>query len=150
MKQLHDWLEHWNEQFVDAKQKGKGKKQNDSGAKKAVMLSGTPGIGKTTSAKLVSQMLGFQTLEVRQSSLIFTLLLFCTFCLAFSIGNYLTVQVNASDSRGKADGKIERGIHGSSSNCIKELVNNQALSLNPGRLDLLMHASNSNFLLVVT
>lgn len=102
VKQLHDWLVHWNEQFLDAGKKGKGKKQNDSGAKKAVLLSGTPGIGKTTSAKLVSQMLGFQTIEV-----------------------------NASDSRGKADGKIERGIRGSTSNSIKELVNNQALSLKP-------------------
>ncbi|XP_041994326.1 replication factor C subunit 1-like isoform X1 [Salvia splendens] len=103
VKQLHDWLTNWNEQFLDAKNKGKGKKQNDSGAKKAVLLSGTPGIGKTSSAKLVSQMLGFQTIEV-----------------------------NASDSRGKADGKIERGIHGSTSNSIKELVNNQSLSLKPG------------------
>ncbi|KAG8501808.1 hypothetical protein CXB51_004680 [Gossypium anomalum] len=62
-KQLHDWLTQWNKQFL-AGSKGKGKKQNDAGAKKAVLLSGTPGIGKTTSAKLVSQMLGFQTIEV--------------------------------------------------------------------------------------
>ena len=64
VKQLHDWLAHWNEQFLHTGTKGKGKKQVDSGAKKAVLLSGTPGIGKTTSAKLVSQMLGFQTIEV--------------------------------------------------------------------------------------
>ena len=64
VKQLHDWLAHWHEQFLDAGSKNKGKKTNDSGAKKAVLLSGTPGIGKTTSAKLVSQMLGFQTVEV--------------------------------------------------------------------------------------
>lgn len=64
VKQLHEWLAHWNEQFLHTGTKGKGKKQNDSGAKKAVLLSGTPGIGKTTSAKLVSQMLGFQAIEV--------------------------------------------------------------------------------------
>ena len=64
VKQLHDWLRSWNEQFLDTGNKKKGKKQNDSGAKKAVLLSGTPGIGKTTSAKLVSQMLGFQAIEV--------------------------------------------------------------------------------------
>ncbi|KAK6119830.1 hypothetical protein DH2020_046425 [Rehmannia glutinosa] len=81
-------------------EKGKGKKQNDAGAKKAVLLSGTPGIGKTTSAKLVSQMLGFRRL---------------------------------SDSRGKADAKIEKGIGGSTSNSIKELVSNEALSLNMER-----------------
>lgn len=59
VKQLHDWLEKF-----DTGSKKKGKKANDSGAKKAVLLSGTPGIGKTTSAKLVSQMLGFQAVEV--------------------------------------------------------------------------------------
>lgn len=64
MKQLHDWLVQWNEQFLNTGDKGKGKKQINSGAKKAVLLSGTPGIGKTTSAKLVSQMLGYVTIEV--------------------------------------------------------------------------------------
>ncbi|PON35674.1 Replication factor C subunit [Trema orientale] len=101
VKQLHDWLARWHEQFLDAGSNKKGKKTNDSGAKKAVLLSGTPGIGKTTSAKLVSQMLGFQTIEV-----------------------------NASDSRGKADAKIERGIGGSNANSVKELVSNESLSFN--------------------
>uniref|UniRef100_A0A5B7ACB2 Replication factor C subunit 1 n=1 Tax=Davidia involucrata TaxID=16924 RepID=A0A5B7ACB2_DAVIN len=104
VKQLHDWLVHWNEQFLNSGSKGKGKKQNDSGTKKAVLLSGTPGIGKTTSAKLVSQMLGFQTIEV-----------------------------NASDNRGKADAKIEKGIGGSAANSIKELICNEALSTNMDR-----------------
>ncbi|XP_059665886.1 replication factor C subunit 1 isoform X2 [Cornus florida] len=104
VKQLHDWLTRWNEVFLNTGSKGKGKKQNDSGAKKAVLLSGTPGIGKTTSAKLVSQMLGFQTIEV-----------------------------NASDNRGKADAKIQKGIGGSMANSIKELVCNEALSLSTDR-----------------
>ncbi|KAH7653030.1 replication factor C subunit 1 protein [Dioscorea alata] len=99
IKQLHDWLARWHEQFLYIGHKGKGKKQNDSGFKKAVLISGSPGIGKSTSAKLVSQMLGFKTIEV-----------------------------NASDSRGKADSKILKGIGGSTSNCIKEFVNNEALS----------------------
>lgn len=64
IKQLHDWLARWHEQFLYIGQKGKGKKQNDSGFKKAVLISGSPGIGKSTSAKLVSQMLGFKTIEV--------------------------------------------------------------------------------------
>lgn len=64
VKQLHDWLAHWHEQFLDTGTNKKGKNLTNSGAKKAVLLSGTPGIGKTTSAKLVSQMLGFQTIEV--------------------------------------------------------------------------------------
>lgn len=62
--QLHNWLSHWHDQFGGTGSKGKGKKVNDAGTKKAILLSGTPGIGKTTSAKLVSQMLGFQAVEV--------------------------------------------------------------------------------------
>ncbi|KAL1816445.1 hypothetical protein DCAR_0520842 [Daucus carota subsp. sativus] len=104
VKQLHEWLVQWNEQFLNTGHKGKGKKPINAGAKKAVLLSGTPGIGKTTSAKLVSQMLG-----------------------------YVTVEVNASDSRGKADGKIEKGIGGSTANSIKELVSNEALSVKMDR-----------------
>lgn len=98
VKQLHDWLKDWDNLFLHVGNKEKGKKQNDSGPKKAVLLSGTPGIGKTTSAKLVSLMLGFQPIEV-----------------------------NASDNRGKADAKIEKGIGGSTANSIKELVSNEAL-----------------------
>ncbi|RLM69756.1 replication factor C subunit 1 [Panicum miliaceum] len=79
VKQLHDWLKSWDTHFRHSGQKGKGKKPVDSGAKKAVLLSGPPGIGKTTTAKVVSQMLGLQAIEV-----------------------------NASDSRGKADSKIEK------------------------------------------
>ncbi|PIA54206.1 hypothetical protein AQUCO_00900631v1 [Aquilegia coerulea] len=100
VKQLHDWLLHWNEHFLHTDPKGKGKKQSDSGSKKAVLLSGTPGIGKSTSAKLVSQMLGFQAIEV-----------------------------NASDTRGKADAKIVKGIGGSRANSIKELVSSGSLNV---------------------
>lgn len=99
--QLHNWLAHWNEQFLDTGKKSKGKKQTDPSAKKAVLLSGPPGIGKTTSAKVVCKMLGFQAVEV-----------------------------NASDSRGKADSKISKGIGGSNANSIKELVSNESLSVN--------------------
>uniref|UniRef100_A0A0D9X868 Replication factor C subunit 1 n=1 Tax=Leersia perrieri TaxID=77586 RepID=A0A0D9X868_9ORYZ len=92
VKQLHDWLKSWDDQFLRSGQKGKGKKQADSGAKKAVLLSGPPGIGKTTTAK-----------------------------------------VNASDSRGKADSKIEKGVGGSTSNSIKELINNATLNYSDNR-----------------
>ncbi|XP_031498446.1 replication factor C subunit 1 isoform X2 [Nymphaea colorata] len=104
IKQLHDWLLHWDEQHLHSGHKSKGKKQNDGASKKAVLLSGSPGIGKSTTAKLVSQMLGFEAVEV-----------------------------NASDSRGKADSKITKGIGGSTSNSVKELVNNASLSVNVGR-----------------
>uniref|UniRef100_A0A0E0MGH2 Replication factor C subunit 1 n=2 Tax=Oryza punctata TaxID=4537 RepID=A0A0E0MGH2_ORYPU len=105
VKQLHDWLKSWEDQFLHSGQKGKGKKQADSGAKKAVLLSGPPGIGKTTTAKVVSQMLGLQAIEV-----------------------------NASDSRGKADSKIEKGVGGSTSNSIKELISNATLNYSDNRL----------------
>ncbi|CAL1403745.1 unnamed protein product [Linum trigynum] len=107
VNQLHTWLKSWNDQFLGNVKKVKGKNQNDSSAKKAVLLSGTPGIGKTTSAKLVCKMLGFQAIEV-----------------------------NASDSRGKADSKIVKGIGGSNANSIKELVNNESLG---SRMDRLQH-----------
>ncbi|CAJ1979080.1 unnamed protein product [Sphenostylis stenocarpa] len=102
--QLRNWLKAWHEQFLDTGNKKQGKKQNDSGLKKAVLLSGTPGIGKTTSALLVCQELGFQAIEV-----------------------------NASDSRGKADSKVEKGISGSKTNSVKELVTNKCLGVNMER-----------------
>ncbi|KAJ0261308.1 Replication factor C subunit 1 [Hirschfeldia incana] len=102
--ELHNWLSHWHDQIGGTGSKGRGKKYNDAGVKKAVLLSGTPGIGKTTSAKLVCQMLGFQTVEV-----------------------------NASDSRGKANSNIAKGIGGSNANTVKELVNNKAISSNIDR-----------------
>ncbi|KAF0895658.1 hypothetical protein E2562_014277 [Oryza meyeriana var. granulata] len=104
VKQLHNWLKSWDGQFLHSGQKGKGKKQADGGAKKAVLLSGPPGIGKTTTAKVVSQMLGLQAIEV-----------------------------NASDSRGKADSKIEKGVGGSTSNSIKELISNATLNYSDNR-----------------
>lgn len=57
-------MKSWDALFLHSGQKGKGKKQADSAAKKAVLLSGPPGIGKTTTAKVVSQMLGLQAIEV--------------------------------------------------------------------------------------
>jgi ABC-type multidrug transport system ATPase subunit len=42
-----------------------GKKGNSSNSqKKAVLLSGNPGMGKTTTARLVCQLLGYEALEV--------------------------------------------------------------------------------------
>ncbi|KAJ8750404.1 hypothetical protein K2173_014319 [Erythroxylum novogranatense] len=103
VNQLHNWLKTWHAQFLEDGNKGKGKNQNDPNAKKAVLLSGTPGIGKITSGNLVAQMLG------------------------------QAIEVNASDSHGKADAKIYRGIGGSNANCIKELVSNEALGVDMDR-----------------
>lgn len=99
VKQLHDWLQHWFEQNLQGRQQ-KGKKSSTSNAKKAVLLSGPPGIGKTTSARLISNLLGFEAFEV-----------------------------NASDNRGKADSKVGKGICGSTANAIKEMVSNESLAV---------------------
>ncbi|CAM6084916.1 unnamed protein product [Calypogeia fissa] len=106
VKQLKEWLQNWDTTFLHPVNKGmKGKKRGAGGSssddKKAVLLSGTPGIGKTSTARLVCEELGFETLEV-----------------------------NASDSRGKADSKIRAGMGGSTANTIKEMVNNESISFN--------------------
>jgi len=70
VKNIHDWLAHWDEQHLHSEGKeSKGKKRgggsvSSNASKKVVLLSGTPSIGKTTSARLISQMLGFETIEV--------------------------------------------------------------------------------------
>lgn len=70
VKQLKEWLLNWDATFLRPVAKGtKGKKRGGGASssgneKKAVLLSGTPGIGKTTTARLLCKELGFETLEV--------------------------------------------------------------------------------------
>ena len=62
VKQVQDWLLQWEKHHGNA---AKGKKGNSSSQqKKAVLLSGNPGMGKTTTARLVCQLLGYEALEV--------------------------------------------------------------------------------------
>ncbi|CAI7915171.1 unnamed protein product, partial [Closterium sp. NIES-54] len=113
VKQLHDWLSGWEARHLGQGGSKKGKKGGKGGAggggaaggdmnKKAVLLSGGPGIGKTTTARLVCAALGFSPLEV-----------------------------NASDSRGKSDSKIRNGMGGTTSNTIKEMISNTTLRFSP-------------------
>ena len=87
LKTLRDWLRGWN---VHKKQ-----------IKKAVMISGPPGIGKTSSAILVCRELGFEPIEV-----------------------------NASDARGKSDSSALKGVGGKLANVVKALVTNHNVSFN--------------------
>lgn len=52
----------------------------------------------------------------------------CSLFYLLDINSNIFKQVNASDSRGKADSKIEKGVGGSTSNSIKELISNATLS----------------------
>ncbi|XP_075633211.1 replication factor C subunit 1-like [Castanea sativa] len=47
--------------------------------------------------------------------------------------DFQAIEVNASDNGGKVDAKIEKGIGGSNANSIKELVSNEAFSVNMDR-----------------
>ncbi|DBA70377.1 hypothetical protein WJX79_010688 [Trebouxia sp. C0005] len=95
---LQDWerihLKH--EQPGEAKGRGGGKPKDMS--KKAILLSGPPGIGKTSSASIISRELGFTPVEV-----------------------------NASDTRNKADNSALKGVGAKLANSIKELATNTAI-----------------------
>ncbi|DBA97121.1 TPA: hypothetical protein ACH3X1_014891 [Trebouxia sp. C0004] len=97
---LQDWerihLKH--EQPREAKGRGGGKPKDMS--KKAVLLSGPPGIGKTSSASIISRELGFTAVEV-----------------------------NASDTRNKADNSALKGVGAKLANSIKELATNTAIGM---------------------
>ena len=79
------------------------------------LLSGSPGIGKTSAALIVARECGFEPIEV-----------------------------NASDTRSKSDNKIGKGVGGKLSNMIREMSTNSAISFqrspssNPSRLVLIM------------
>lgn len=66
---------------------------------KAVLISGPPGIGKSSAATIIAKQLGFEVTEV-----------------------------NASDTRGKSNNDIRDGVGGKASNAIREMVTNRAMS----------------------
>ncbi|CAO1637864.1 unnamed protein product [Parajaminaea phylloscopi] len=61
---LRDWLENWTQSLSD-----NFRKPGPSGAriKPAILISGPPGIGKTTAAHLVAKMCGYTPLELNAS-----------------------------------------------------------------------------------
>lgn len=67
-------------------------------ARKAVLLSGPPGIGKTSAALAIAHELGFAPVEI-----------------------------NASDARNKSDSNVAHGVAGRLSNAVRELATNAAM-----------------------
>lgn len=70
VKELQTWLMTWQRYFTEgvaAKAAGDKKKKKDENFMKAVLISGPPGIGKTTAAHIVAQACGFCVLEFNAS-----------------------------------------------------------------------------------
>eukprot|EP00210_Caulerpa_lentillifera_P002697 g2577.t1 len=97
---LHSWLSQWTHIHLENGEPMmiSGKTKAADFAKKAALLSGSPGVGKTTAAVLVAHQLGFDPIEV-----------------------------NASDTRNKADKFGKKGIAGKLSNQIQVLCQNTPL-----------------------
>jgi replication factor C subunit 1 len=64
-KKLVEWLNRWDAVHLKKNQKVTFSKENPGA--KAVLLSGPPGIGKTTVATLAARQLGYETLELNAS-----------------------------------------------------------------------------------
>jgi hypothetical protein len=81
VKRLSDWLQHWQENRKLERERaasgaGKGRaassasgaaKDEDGSAFRAVLISGPPGIGKTTAVQVVCRDLGFEMIEFNAS-----------------------------------------------------------------------------------
>lgn len=90
---LRRWVYEWN--LKHGKHCGTSSRNS---ARKAALISGPPGIGKTTSVKIICKDL-----------------------------DYTITEVNASDERSKAGSNILDGVNGSMSNTLIELVTNRTL-----------------------
>lgn len=67
VKKLADWLDRWETTFNRPSNGKNGRNSAKSGSFKAALLSGPPGIGKTTTAQLVAKEAGRQVLEMNAS-----------------------------------------------------------------------------------
>lgn len=110
---LKSWLSQWDAVHLHgqhaAKLTQRGKPVDH---KKAVLLSGSPGIGKTSAALIIARECGYEPIEV-----------------------------NASDTRSKSDASVLKGIGGKLSNAIREMSTNSSLNLhgsNKEKLCLIM------------
>lgn len=106
---LRSWLQQWDDVHLRGREpSGGGGARGAYGRgpdlrKRAALISGPPGIGKTTAALCLCRELGLRAVEV-----------------------------NASDTRSKADASVLKGVAGKLSNSIKELSTNTAVSFRGG------------------
>ena len=95
---IKKWLADWERTFGHgAPPPARGAPKD--GPKRAILISGPPGIGKTSTALIACRESG-----------------------------YAAVEVNASDTRNKAEREIKGGVGGRKANMVKEMVDNAALS----------------------
>ena len=104
---LRHWLTTWEDVFVHGKPptsaRGGGSSSKYEKPMKAVLLCGSPGLGKTSMATIMSRSLGFSIVEI-----------------------------NASDTRNQAEKDVNKGINGRLANVIKEMVTNRTIGVAGG------------------
>ena len=100
---LRRFLQTWEAIHLTGEHPSAGLKGKDK-PMKAVLISGPPGIGKSSAATIIARQLGFEVTEV-----------------------------NASDTRGKSSGDVQDGVGGKASNAIREMVTNRAVSFFGGK-----------------
>lgn len=102
---LKSWLSQWEMVHMHGQQASNLAKRGKAvDHKKAVLLSGSPGIGKTSAALIIARECGYEPIEV-----------------------------NASDTRSKSDSSVLKGIGGKLSNTIREMSTNASLNLQGSR-----------------
>ena len=95
---LRRWLRTWEDVHVKGTGPGAGLTGKDK-PMKAILISGPPGIGKSSAATIIAQQEGFTVKEV-----------------------------NASDTRSKSDSDIKDGVGGKAANVVRELVTNRSMN----------------------
>jgi replication factor C subunit 1 len=95
--------------------------------KKAVLISGPPGIGKTSAAKIVCRTLGFDVLEVNASDSRGKVRAWHAI-LSPRFGACARADGSTMRRMRQADSDVKAGLNGKCANVVKEMVTNCAVS----------------------